>query len=86
MLFNAVVARPVKRDEINREPEAQKARDKEWGRLRERKVWDESKIMCWDKLAAEAKKKGKEINFGYLFGICVEKGSELEKGNKLRKY
>eukprot|EP00974_Lingulodinium_polyedra_P131193 11216775-Lingulodinium_polyedra.AAC.1 len=39
--FNACVARPVGKAELEREPEAQKARDKEWQRLRDTDVWDE---------------------------------------------
>eukprot|EP00974_Lingulodinium_polyedra_P085296 8258326-Lingulodinium_polyedra.AAC.1 len=39
--FNACVARPVGKSELAREPEAQKARDKEWNRLRDKYVWDE---------------------------------------------
>ena len=31
-------------------------------------------------------KEQKEVNFGYLFGICVEKGSELPDGHPLKKY
>ena len=59
---------------------------KEWTRLRERKVWDETVIREWSDLAREARRKGKDINFGYLFGICVEKGSELPEGHPNRKY
>ena len=85
-LYNALVARPVGKAELEREQEARDARDREWNRLRERQVWDESVVWEWDDLAAYAKAKNKVINFGYLFGICVEKGSELLKGDKNRKY
>ena len=87
-MFNAMVARPVGKREVEDSEEAKKARDKEWNRLRDRKVWDESPgtIMEWDKLAANARAKNKDINFGYLFGICVEKGSELDKTDPNRKY
>ena len=54
LLFNAVVARPVSRKEISTTPKAQEAQGKEWGRLRERKVWDESILLKWEDAAAEA--------------------------------
>ena len=86
MLFNAVVARPVGKAEIAAEPEAREAMDKEWDRLREKKVWDESEIEDWDVHAAKARKAGKDVNYGYLFRLVVEKGSELPKGHANRKY
>ena len=33
-----------------------------------------------------AKKKGKKVHVGKVFEICVEKGSELPEGHKLRKF
>ena len=62
------------------------AQGKEWGRLREGKVWDESIIRKWEDVAAEAQHQKKEVNFGYLFVICVEKGSELPAGHAMRKF
>ena len=86
LLFNAVVERPVGRKEIGEQPKAQEAMRKEWDRLRAKKVWDESWIREWNDVAREASQKGKEVNLAYLFGICVEKGSELDKSNPGRKY
>ena len=40
----------------------------------------------WDDVRAEAKRKGKKVHVGKVFEICVEKGSELPKGNPLRKF
>ena len=80
--FNALVARPVRKDELAATPDAKKAMDDEWTRLINAKVWDTSVVREWDDVAAEAVKTGKEVQFGYLFGICVEKGSELPKGDK----
>ena len=34
----------------------------------------------------EAKHAGKYIHIGKLFGICVEKGSELPDGDERKKY
>ena len=86
LLFNAVVARPVGRKEIAVTKKAQDAQSAEWGRLRDREVWDETVIREWSAVASEAQKKKKEVNFGYLFGICVEKGSELPAGHLSRKF
>eukprot|EP00974_Lingulodinium_polyedra_P128651 11206983-Lingulodinium_polyedra.AAC.1 len=38
----ACVARPVGKAELEREPAARAARDKEWDRLRDKCVWDEA--------------------------------------------
>ena len=60
--------------------------DIEWERLRKKKVWNESLVREWGDVAAEARRKGEEVHFGYLFGICVEKNSELAPGNPNRKF
>jgi hypothetical protein len=84
--WSACVARPVGKAEIAKTPAAKAAMDIEWERLRKKKVWNESLVREWGDVAAEARRKGEEIHFGYLFGICVEKNSELAPGNPSRKY
>ena len=84
--WNACVARPVNKAELNSHPKAREAVDKEWDRLREKKVWDEDFVREWDDVRAESKRTGKEVHMGYLFAICVEKNSELDVNNPLRKY
>ena len=42
----------------------------EWDRLRSENVWDESIVRDWHIVAKEAKDSGKEVNLGYIFGIC----------------
>jgi hypothetical protein len=37
-------------------------------------------------VVAEARASGKEVHFGHLFGICVEKNSELAPDNPARKF
>ena len=73
--FNVAMARLVGRKEIAATREAQEAEQKEWNRLRERKVWDESDIRDWHEVQAEYQKAGKKVHMAYLFGSCVEKGS-----------
>eukprot|EP00974_Lingulodinium_polyedra_P039630 3802142-Lingulodinium_polyedra.AAC.1 len=60
--FSACVARPVGKAELEREPEAQKARDKEWQRLRDKDVWDEDHPREWDDIRAEAKASGVDVH------------------------
>ena len=83
--FNALVARPVRKDEIAKSPDAQKAMNAEWDRLLKAEVWG-TKCREWDDVAAEALRDKKEVQFGYLFDICVEKGSELPLGSDGRKF
>ena len=90
--FSACVARPVSRNEIAAQPAAKKAMDEEYDKLRYKVHPSLSKPGCWDEdlvrpradVMREARKAGKEVHFGDIFGICVEKGSELEE--HLRKY
>jgi hypothetical protein len=78
----ACVARPVGKAKLRREPLALKAIKAEWGRLRAKRVWDIASVREWNNVAAEARREGKEIHVGRLFGICVEKGSELPNGDE----
>lgn len=65
---------------------AMKAAQNEWNRLRNKKVWGETVVRHWSDVCAEARKKHKEINVGRVFGICVEKGSELAADDPRRKF
>ena len=85
-IFPACVARPVSKTELFSEPDAIQALKKEWGRLWDKKVWDHDGVREWSEVAREAASQGHEIHMGRLFGLCVEKGSELPKGDKRRKY
>ena len=49
-------------------------------------AWDETRPRPLKEVLAEAKARGEEAHWGYLFDLCVEKNSELEPGNKLRKF
>ena len=82
----ACVARPVGKKEIEQEPAAQLAVQKEWDRLWKKHVWDASTVREWTDVAAKARDEKKEIHMGRLFGICVEKAAELPKSDPRRKY
>ena len=40
-------------------------------------VWDEDNPREWKDVVREAKARKEPVHLGYLFGICVEKNSEL---------
>ena len=62
---------------MNAKPKALKATNTEWDKLWDQKVWDSSMYKQINAVRYEAQKNGTEIHLGKLFGICVEKGSEL---------
>ena len=70
----------------SKHPEAQKAMGSEWCRLRDKRTWDESVVREWHEVASEARRLGKEIHLGRLFGIMVQKGAELPDSDKRKKY
>ena len=78
--------RPVNAAEIRVNPEAQKSLDVEWEKLSMKKAWDLKGIRECDHVSSEAKKSGEKAHVGRVFEVCVEKGSELPKGHKLRKF
>jgi len=59
---------------------------KEWDRLRQKNVWDESCPREWDDVRREADAGGYTVHMGWLFGICVEKNAELEPDDPNRKF
>ena len=56
------------------------------GRLWDKKDWDHDGVREWSDVAREAASQGKEIHMGRLFGLCVQKGSELPDGDNRKKY
>ena len=90
--LNACVARPVSKAEIQKHPEAILAMKKEWSRLMSKGTWTFKEIIPWHVLAANARRNNKTIHLGRIFGLMVEKGSELERmlpdgtKNPARKY
>ena len=77
----ACVARPVPKSEVREKPKAQEAMRKEWQRLWEKDVfgaYSPADICEWSEVAAEARKLGKECHMGIVFGIMVEKNSQLQ--------
>ena len=81
-----MVARPVGRTEIESNPDAQKSIDVEWNSLESKGAWDYNTVREWLQVVKEAKGRSEKAHVGKIFEICVEKGSELHKGNPLRKF
>ena len=84
--INTLVARPVNRKEIRSSPKAQEALDIEWNKLVKKTAWLYDTVAEWKTVSEKAKKSGKKVHVGKVFEICVEKGSELPVGHKLRKF
>ena len=82
----AFVARDVPKSEMNASTKALAAKDKEWSKLWVQEVWDEKVVKGWDTVIWEAQEANKYIHIGKLFGICVEKGSELADDDERKKY
>ena len=72
-----MVARVVSQAEIDKTPEAQKAMDAEWEKLRKKTCWLEDKAREYDDVAAEARKNDAKVHFGRIFEIFSQKGSDL---------
>ena len=43
-------------------------------------------IRDWREVQEDYRKRGKKVHLAYLFGICVEKWSELPSGDPGRKF
>ena len=82
----ACVAKPVSRKIQLSSPMARAAMDAEWDRLRKLGTWDEVVVREWADVAKEARQANKEVHFGYLLGLFLEKGSELPEGHPDRKF
>ena len=89
----ACVARPVNKKELAACSPARAAMDKEWNKLRgcqnpkkHTGAWDENKVEEWGDIARRARGNHKPTHVGRIFGICVEKGSELPIGDPGRKF
>ena len=60
---------------------------KELGGLRQSNVWDETRVREWRAVASDARRPGgKKVHVGRIFGIVVEKNTQLGDKDKARKY
>lgn len=79
-MMQVLIARDVSKSEMRAHKEALLAQEKEWRKLWDQKVWGETVVRSWNQIAIEARRTGKYIHLGKLFGICVENWSELPDG------
>ena len=93
--INACVARPVTKAERRNNKDANDSVQVEWQKLSVLPLtpdnpgggaWDETRPRPLREVLAEAKARGEEAHWGYIFDSCVEKNSELEISNKLCKF
>ena len=84
--MHACVARPVRKDEIAREKDAQDAEAKEWDNLKKMGFWDPTQVREFNEVARTARRNNTKVHLGRIFGLMVEKGSELLKGDPRRRY
>jgi len=82
----AMVARSINRTELKTNTPAREAMNKEHTKLSEKEVWLKDKPREWSDVAAEATSTDSKVHVGTVFGICVEKGSELEINDPERKF
>ena len=82
----AAVARPVGQKEIQSDPAAQKSLDVEWEKLEKKRAWMYETVCEWNDVVKRVKSTNSKAHIGRVFEICVEKGSELPKGDPLRKF
>ena len=93
-LYPAAVARKVKKAEVDREPKAKAAVDKEYFKLEEmphpdglgKGVWDKATPKEAQSVREDARRRKETVHFGMVAELCFEKGSELPAGDPLKVY
>ena len=83
---SAMIARSVNRTELKQNSVARDAMTKEHMELSDTYVWLKDKPREWADVAAEASSTDSKVYVGTVFGICVEKGSELDISDPERKF
>ena len=72
--FSAAVARPIKRAEFERNPDAKAAMDSEVKRHQDRGVWNVKLVEEWRDVQARMQRDpNTQVHTGIVFGICVER-------------
>ena len=85
-VINSLVARPVNKKEIRTNPKAHEALDIEWNKLAKKNAWLYDTVTEWKDVSNKARRSGEKVHVGKVFEVCVEKGSGLPEGDKLRKF
>ena len=71
---------------MTRSEKAKEAEAKEWKNLVDKHVFDWSSVRNWSDVAREARNEERKIHLARVFGIMVEKGSELPDGDDRKKF
>ena len=71
--INAMTVRPMTKKEMRANDKAMDAYEAEWRGLEENGTWDLSSVQEYKDVAARARRRGKKVHFGIVFGFCVEK-------------
>ena len=79
IMSHILVHEPIPPREVKYNPEAQKALQVEWDKLRDQGAWDLSSVREMGSLKEEYKKKGQVAHFGIVFSICHKKHAEKSK-------
>ncbi len=83
----AILARPVRPQDVKDNPKAQASLDVESDALcDDLQAWDMVGVKEWFDVQARAKCNGKRMHVGMIIWICVEKKAELPEGHPNRKY
>ena len=72
-LFNAAVARSVKRAEVAETPEAIAAMLLEWNTLTKQHVWDLSSVREWHSVVCEANRAGLKVHVGRISAFASKR-------------
>jgi hypothetical protein len=83
---SAHVCRQLNRKDIRAEEGAIAALQKELAGLRAAGNWDETGVREWHHVSSESKRSGVKVHIGRIFGIVVEKNTQLKKGDPARKF
>ena len=76
--WHALVHTPIPLKKAYESPRARAAIDAEHDKLNKKTAWDFTTVRAKADVIADAKKKGKRVNFGNLMELCHEKHSELK--------
>ena len=83
--FWSLVSKDIPKSRWQQIPDAIKAVEKEWEKLRKINTWDESRVEAKRSVKKRYERMGKPVNFGRLHDICVEKFSELPEKDRVYK-
>ena len=73
-----MVHEPIPPKQIRLMPEAAKAVQAEWDKLRDLGAWDLATVQAMSTVKADYQKRGKVVHFGRVFPLCFKKHAEKD--------